>query len=260
VTSTPSPHGTSAQPPLDDGHISVDGCTNFRDAGGWPTTDGRRMVTGRLYRSDGPLRVTQQGRDTIWNLGIRLVVDLRQDNQVERTPGFLPPEHTAHVALVDRVIDTAAPPPLERPSDFADLYEGMLEASRAQFARALDEIADRIDTGPVLVHCSFGKDRAGLVTALIQAAIGVTPASIIADYARSDEPARRRHEWMRDEPWPGDVDLRTVPVALFRAHPEAMEVLLGRLVERHGSLDDWVASFETRSDTLQRLRGALIDG
>jgi protein-tyrosine phosphatase len=253
----PPPHAESG---LGGGHVTVEGCTNFRDAGGWPTTDGRRMRTGRLYRSDGPLRVSRRGRDAIWNLGVRLVVDLRQDNQAERTPGFLPPEHTARVPLVDRVIDTDAPPPLERPADFADLYEGMLDASRDQFGRVLGEVADRIGDAPVLVHCSYGKDRAGLVTALIQAAVGVTPASIVTDYARSDEPSRRRHEWMLAEPWPGDVDLTTIPVALFRAHAETMEILLDRLVARHGSLDDWVASFEIRPGTLDRLRSELIDG
>lgn len=244
-----------------DGHIDVEGCTNFRDAGGWPTIDGGRMATGKLYRSDGPLRVTEQGRQTVWELGVRFVVDLRQHNQVVRTDGFLPPENTEHVSLVDQVIDTDAPPPLDAPADFADLYDGMLDASREQMAAALDHIADHlanpVDGGSVLVHCSFGKDRAGLVTALIQAAVGVTPESIVSDYARSDEPALRRHDWMLNEPWPGDVDLRTVPLALFRAYAETMEILLDRLTRRHGSLANWVATFPVRPDTIERIRDGL---
>jgi protein-tyrosine phosphatase len=241
------------------GHIEVEGCTNFRDAGGWPTLDGGSMATGRLYRSDGPLRVTQRGRDTVWDLGVRMVIDLRQHSQFTRTPGFLPAANTVHVALVDQVIDTDAPPPLDDPTDFANLYDGMLEASREQLAVALDHIAAQVGGGPVLVHCSFGKDRAGLVTALVQAAVGVTPTAIVTDYARSDEPARRRYDWMIDEPWPGDVDLRTVPVALFRAHAETMEILLDRLTERHGSLAAWVASFPVRPDTIERICEGLSE-
>jgi protein-tyrosine phosphatase len=241
------------------GHIDVEGCTNFRDAGGWPTVDGGRMATGRLYRSDGPLRITERGREKVWDLGVRAVVDLRQHNQFSRSAGFLPSSHTMHVSLVDQVIDTDAPPPLDDPADFADLYEGMLEVSRDQIAVALDHIADHVAHGSVLIHCSYGKDRAGLISAIVQAAVGVTPESIVADYARSDEPSRRRYDWMINEPWPGDVDLRTVPIALFRAHAQTMEILLDRLTDRHGSLDTWVGTFPVRPDTIGRIRAGLID-
>lgn len=239
-------------------HVDVEGCTNFRDAGGWPTVDGGRMVEGRLYRSDGPLRVTDAGRRRIESLGVGQVVDLRQQSQFERTPGFLPPAKTAHVPLVDRVIDNDAPPPLDEPADFAELYDGMLAASREQIARAVDVLARAIIGGPALVHCSYGKDRAGLVVAIVQAAVGVRPDSIVEDYARSDEPVKRRHDWMLREPWPGDVDLHTVPVALFRAHAETMSILLDRLVQRHGSLDAWVESFPFEPDTLGGLRDVLV--
>jgi protein-tyrosine phosphatase len=240
-------------------HVDVEGCTNFRDAGGWELVDGGRMRTRRLYRSDGPLRVGTVGRQAVADLGVGLVVDLRQHSQHVRTPGFLGPQHTAHVPLVDRVIDTDEPPPLDDPADFTDLYDGMLDASREPVARALDLVADAVVDGPVLVHCSYGKDRAGLVTALIQAAIGVTPESIVADYARSDEPARRRYEWMLHEPRAGDVDLGSLPAALFRAHPESMSLLLDRMVERHGSLSGWVDAFPIRPDTVPRLRDGLVD-
>ena len=69
-------------------HLDVEGCTNFRDAGGWATTDGGRMRTGLLYRSDDPIRLTASGRAVVESLGLRLVVDLRQRAQFERGPGF----------------------------------------------------------------------------------------------------------------------------------------------------------------------------
>lgn len=243
------------QPPT----IDVEGCLNFRDAGGWPLQSGQRMRTDRLYRSDGPARVTDVGRRTVESMGVVLAVDLRQHAQFAHSPGFLPPERTAHVSLVDRLIDNDAPPPLERPADFADLYDAMLVASREPLARAVDLIADALGRGPVLVHCSFGKDRAGLISAVIQAAIGVDTCSIVEDYGRSDEPSRRRMEWMEREPWPGDLDLATVPREIFRAHAEAMSILLERLSDRHGSLALWLETFPFEEGTLERLREALIE-
>jgi protein-tyrosine phosphatase len=240
-------------------HVDVDGCTNFRDAGGWPTVDGGRMRTGRLYRSDDPVRLTPEGRRTVEALGLALAVDLRQHEQWARGPGFLPAERTVHVPLVDRVIDPDDPPVLERPSDLADLYEEMLERSRRPLGRALDHVAGAVGAGPVLVHCAYGKDRAGLVTALVQAAIGLAPDTIVADYVRSHDPAQRRRRWMLAEPLPDDPPIAKAPAYLFAAPGEAMSDLLGRVGRRHGSLDAWVAAFPIDGATIPRLREALLD-
>ena len=65
-------------------HLDIDGCFNVRDAGGWPTEDGRRMRTGVLYRADDPVRLTDEGRGGIAELGLRAVIDLRQKAQFDR--------------------------------------------------------------------------------------------------------------------------------------------------------------------------------
>ncbi len=242
-----------------DAHVDVDGCLNFRDAGRLPTNDGGRMRRHALYRSDDPVRLTPQGRETVAALGLAHVVDLRQESQYRRGPGFLPPEHTDHVPLMDRVIDPENPPSLQNATDITNLYVSMLDRSRAQIARALDSIAEHVDEGPVLVHCVFGKDRAGLLLALVQAAIGVPADSIVVDYARSHHPGRRRRAWMLAEPWPDDPDTSHVPEFLFSAPAETMRMLLDRMVAEHGSLDDWIASFPTRPDTIGRLRNGLVE-
>lgn len=240
-------------------HVEVDGCHNFRDAGGWPTVDGRRMRTGRFYRSDDALRITSTGRAAVDALGLTLVVDLRQHDQYLRRPGFLGEERTAHIPLVDQVIDRARPPRIDDEADLVLLYEDMLERGHARIASALDALAVGLDDGPVMVHCAYGKDRAGLVTALVQAAVGVTPEAIIDDFGRSHEPAMRRRAESVAAPLPDDPDTSNVPVFLFSAHRGTMRLLLERRVAEHGSLDAWVATFPTRPDTIGRLRDALVE-
>jgi protein-tyrosine phosphatase len=244
---------------LPEWHVAVEGCLNFRDAGGWDVAGGGRMRRGRVYRSDDPVRLTERGRATVRALGLRLVVDLRQQSQFVRSPGFLPADRTAHVPLVDRVIDPDNPPSLTQPSDIADLYEGMLGRSQEPLAHALDLIAGQVTEGPVLVHCAYGKDRAGLVVALVQSAVGVPAASIVADYERSHAPAERRLAWLTAEPLDDDPDTSHVPGFLFSAHGETMRLLLDRLVARYGGLDEWAASLPVRPDTVTRLRDALIE-
>jgi protein tyrosine/serine phosphatase len=241
------------------GHLDVDGCVNFRDAGGWSTTDGREVRRGRLYRSDDPIRITPAGRHAVDRLDLALVVDLRQQSQASRSPGFVDPARTAHLPLVDQVVDHEDPPPLDTPTDIADLYAGMLRQSREQVSRVLARIADALPGGPVLVHCAFGKDRAGLITALIHAAIGVRRDDIVADYVRSDEPAQRRRAMLVENPRPDDPPVSRLPATLFRAPAETIELLLDRAVAEHGSLDEWVASFAIGDSTVERLRLELVD-
>ncbi len=240
-------------------HVQVEGCVNVRDAGGWPLAQGGRMRLGRLYRSDDPVRATTRGRAAVGRLGLAGVVDLRQHAQFLRRPGFLPEDRTDHVQLVDRVVDPENPPTIADAAHLADLYEGMFLASRGQVAVALDAVGRRIADGPVLVHCSFGKDRAGMVTALVHAAIGVDAASIAEDYARSGEPSRRRRAWVLAEPLWDDPYTAHLPPFLFAAPAEAMAHFLDRMVERYGSLGEWVGGLDLAPDTLARLRDALID-
>jgi protein-tyrosine phosphatase len=243
----------------DESVLAVDGCCNFRDAGGWPLVNGSSMRRDVLYRSDDPIRLTDQGRQAVAALGLSAVVDLRQHAQFVRTPGFVSAERTFHRPLVDRVIDLDNPPPLSVPEHIADVYDDMVDRSVEQIGDVLDIVGRHVTTGPVLVHCAFGKDRTGLVIALVQAAIGVEPERIADDYARSHQPSARRLDWMLTEPLDGDPPLHRPPRYLFAAPRRTMEVVLQRATQRHGSLLDWVRSFPISADTVTQLRRALVD-
>ena len=242
----------------DQGHLAIDGCVNFRDAGGWTTTNGAIMRHGRLYRSDDPIRVTDAGRLAVADLGLVAVVDLRQHAQFIRSPGFVDTALTYHRPLVDRVIDVDDPPPLSRPEHMTDVYEAMIARSRDQIGEVLGIIGDHVVDGPVLVHCAFGKDRTGIIVALVQAAIGVPMDQIADEYHRSHEPAQRRREWMISEPVPGDPPIQRPPAYLFSAPRRSMELLLEDAVSSYGTLPAWFESFPAPAGTADRLRAGLL--
>ncbi len=245
---------TEQTPPT---HLDIDGCFNVRDAGGWPTVDGRRMATGILYRADDPVRLTELGRQAIVDLGLRAVIDMRQQSQIDRGY-FFDEDLTHHIPLVDRVIDIDDPPRLDHPADIVELYEDMVERGSAQIVRAIETVAVNIADGPVLVHCVAGKDRTGLLVALIHAAIGVTTESVIAEYALSDEPTRQRRAAMIASPLPDDPPVERSPELLWTAPAETMRLLTERIVERHGSLGAWPEVVGVGAETVAQLRERLL--
>jgi protein-tyrosine phosphatase len=240
------------------GHVDIDGCFNVRDAGGWGTTDGRWMRTGALYRADDPVRITPEGRRAIEGLGLKAVVDLRQQSQFDRGPGFVDRTITFHIPIVDRVINTDDPPRIEEPHDIAGLYEDMAHRGREPLVEAIETIARFIGDGPVMVHCAAGKDRTGMVVALVQASIGVALDDIVAEYALSDVPSQRRRQVMVEQPIPGDPPVARSPEFLWTAPAEAMALFAERAVEAHGSLAAWPVALGVSTDAVERLSAALV--
>lgn len=216
------------------------------------------MRLGRLYRSDDPIRLTSQGRATVEALGLAAAIDVRQHAQFRRSPGFLDPQRTFHRPLVDRVVDLLNPPKLESPGDVADIYQDLVATARGQIGEVVELTARHLNDGPVLIHCAYGKDRTGLIVALIQAAIGLPTEAIVEDYGRSDEPARRRYQLMLEHPLLGDPDLSNAPPYLFTAPAAIMAEYLRRVEAHHGTLRAWVDHFELRPGTVDALSEQLL--
>ena len=238
--------------------LAIDGCFNFRDAGGWPADGSMTMREGVLYRADAPERLTEAGRAAVTALGFSCVVDLRQKRFVEMSLGFAADDVTHHIELVDQMIDYTQPPRLEQPIDLTNLYTDLISRCRPQLVEAIETLAEHVEEGPVLVHCTAGKDRTGLVVAMIQAAIGVPLESIADDFTRSDGPARRRRAAMIEAPVVGDPPVARSPEFLWTAPRESMRLLGMKAIEEFGSLESWPRGLGVSQAAIDRLRVGLL--
>jgi protein-tyrosine phosphatase len=239
--------------------IDIEGTFNFRDAGGLPTTDGGVMRTGVLYRADAPDRLTATGRAAVQRLGLGCVIDLRQTYLFEGTLAFADKAITHHIELVDRVIDIERPPTFNGPADLAALYDDLLLRGREQFVKVIELTADHIARGGVLIHCTAGKDRTGLAIALIQAAIGVEEEAIVADFAKSNEPAIRRRAAMIADPRPGDPPVHRSPPAMWTAPPDGIRIVLDAAVAEFGALPRWPVELGVSPEVVEQLRAGLLE-
>jgi protein-tyrosine phosphatase len=186
--------------------VPIDGLYNFRDVGGLPLAHGGTTQSRVLYRSDALAGLTATGLDELAATAVGVVVDLRTPEERQSAPDVLPavrPMRTVPLSILEGALSPAVfqslAPSAARPSasDLAavmsslpalgDLYVGMLQHSAPAFAEVARLIADSTVDAPtaVLVHCTAGKDRTGVATALMLDAVGVDRDAVVLDYASS---------------------------------------------------------------------------
>jgi protein-tyrosine phosphatase len=236
--------------------LAWEGVLNARDLGGYPAADGRETRWGAVVRSDNLTPLTPTGQAALVEYGVRTIVDLRLPNEVARKPNpfAAPGSHGIAYANVS-FVDPAAAPPTEF-GTLADDYKGMLVRFRQPVATVMAAVAGA-DDGGVLVHCAAGKDRTGLVAALLLGLVGVPRRTIATDYALSAECLRRRNEeWL--ENGPGDRAEREEVLRKFAPTPQAMLEVLDHLTERHGGVEGYLSWAGVPADDLTRLRARLL--
>lgn len=230
------------------------GVVNFRDAGGHVTPYGA-MITGRLYRSANLMNLGDP--HGLEPYGIATVVDLRTDQERVDHPTSL----STAITIVDITIDPGAwrnpdhgLPRLEQ------VYSEMIERCASPLTQAVETIARRADQ-PVLVHCTGGKDRTGVVIALVQAVLGVDDDVIISEYAQSEQ--HLLAAWLVAPP-PNVADgvdwQKFVDSGLLASPPDIMFDVLARLRRENGSVDGFLAANGVDDTVLSLLRDHLVGG
>lgn len=234
-----------------DRHITLEGAANFRDLGGLVTTSGATIRRGRIFRSDALFRLTAADVETLTPYGLRTVIDLRSDEELQRSgPGLIHETDIRHerVPIVD--VDPRQPESLE------EMYVAMLRGLADRFRRIFDLLAAE-NTYPVVVHCWAGKDRTGIVTALVLAALGVPDDEIIADYALTEANMRRLLELSRpDAP---DFDYSSIPPAWLEASPETMRRFLAAVETEWGSIPGYLSTIGVPEASLATIAAVLLE-
>jgi hypothetical protein len=157
-----------------------DGCVNVRDLGGLPLEDGGETAYRVVVRADTIRALSDAGWQALADYGVRVAVDLRSDlDAAHDPPGDLP------IDVVRLPVNGHEVPVVAEWPSMQEAYAGMLERFGLEFAAAVSAIGQADD--PVVIHCLAGRDRTGLVSALMLRLAGVELAAIAADHARSDD-------------------------------------------------------------------------
>ncbi|MFJ5709352.1 tyrosine-protein phosphatase [Streptomyces sp. NPDC093105] len=259
------------QSPLEPGEPELAEVRNFRDVGGLPTTDGRAVRPGTLFRSGHLADATESDAAFLAGLGLHTVFDFRNaaDAKVEGPDVELPGVRNVNIPLSDPA-DGKEFWRMVREGDLDTLrgllgdgkaaermtssYRRMIVERTAEHSRVLHALAE--DAVPALMHCAAGKDRAGLSIAITLLALGVERAAIEADYVKSDAPHRRykvrRSSTARDAMAPEVMELLS---PLFDARVEYLRAAFETIDATWGSVDVYLAEgLKLAPETRERLR------
>lgn len=249
---------------------------NFRDFGGARSRFGGIVARGRLYRSGHLANADSAAIAALHGLGFALVGDLRYPGERLREPSPWPDAWASRVISHDNEADGEAPHlDLLRSGDadeaavaafYLDLYAQLpFRPDYAElFARVLRNLAAEPEDSPApaLIHCTAGKDRTGILVALLQHLLGVAPGEIVAEYLRSHHaPALMRqlpHVATEFELRHGVRPPLAVFASLMEARAEFLETSFDAMTARCGSVDGYLRSIGIDDAQARALRARLL--
>ncbi|MGW3728158.1 tyrosine-protein phosphatase [Streptomyces sp. NPDC000851] len=252
------------------------GVRNFRDVGGLPTVDGRRVRYGVLFRSGHLAHATDEDAEFLGSLGLHTIFDFRNaaDQKLEGPDVELPGVRNVNLPLTDPA-DGAEFWKMVRDGDLDQLrtiladgkaanrmitsYRTIIKERTTEHSQVLHALAE--DSVPALMHCAAGKDRAGLSIAVTLLALGVEREAILADYLESNAKHRRykvhRSSTSTSAYSPEVMELLS---PLFDARAEYLTAAIETIDGTWGGVDTYLEQgLGIAPETRDRLRARLLD-
>lgn len=241
----------------------LDGAPNFRDLGGLPAADGKRIKSGRLLRCGHLAYITEaDGEKLVKDYGLKTVIDMRTENEISRRPDtVLPGVRYLRCPIFERKAEgvtreTAVPhSPVESALRMAHNVEGsdphermkslygvfFEEEGLRHYAEFFDLLLAQ-EEGAVLWHCTMGKDRCGTGAILLETALGVPKELILADYLyTADRLNPITEETIRQARLVEDDDtLMDIIRVMDGVHPDFPQVLEEIAAETSGSMEQFI--------------------
>jgi protein-tyrosine phosphatase len=163
-------------------HLPLEGAYNVRELGGYATADGRITRWQSLLRADSLDALSAKARQQLLDYGIRTIIDLRSNQEVELEPNVFAGSSQVQYVHIPLLGETNNGDSAHTPRDLLTIYKHILDNCQTRIVAVMRTFLSEGDT-PALVHCSAGKDRTGVISALMLALAGVDDETIAHDYA-----------------------------------------------------------------------------
>ncbi len=223
----------AALPPL------LQGASNFRDVGGYPTAGGQRVRRGHVFRSDHLAALTETDVARLKALGVRHSLDFRGTAECTSTPYAidgvervaLTIEPTVVARMQTLVAQGVVPSTEETVALMCETYRDFVNHNAGTYGRFMKHLLEQ--PTPQVFHCTAGKDRTGFAAALLLSALGVDRATIEHDYLLTNQ------LYKRDARLEGQGHPHVMKV-LWQVQPEFLHAAFDAVDQQHGGMDDYL--------------------
>ncbi|MFN2123336.1 MAG: tyrosine-protein phosphatase [Candidatus Promineifilaceae bacterium] len=238
-------------------HIPLQKQSNFRDLGGFETADGWCVKPGLMYRSGELSNLTEEDLQRLQELGIKTIVDLRSENEVNMFGEDQLPEGAGYLALriepgnwSSGLFDVVTTGDISHiPDDILALTNRLIIRDATEQISTIFKLLADPDNLPLAFHCTSGKDRTGMVAAVILMTLGVSQDLALADYLKSNEYLKEVNETQIEGIRmmiaaqmgidPADVDVSKFN-QLFYQEPAYFEAALDEIDQQYGSFENYL--------------------
>jgi protein-tyrosine phosphatase len=237
-------------------HLVWPDLLNARDLGGFDVGSGQRTRWRRVVRADNLNRLAPTGVAALVAYGVRTVIDLRDPFELAKFPNSLVAAPPPGVVFVNVPLISAAEwQAIKDPAGWAESYVLTAKLSHANIAKAIAAVSDA-SPGGVVIHCHAGKERTGIVAALLLSLAGVADAAVAADWTSSDAYLQPLYkEWLVNET---DPTIRAKRAQGFVTHAKHILDVLAHVRRNHGSVGEYLLAGGLSPDQLDRARRRLV--
>jgi protein-tyrosine phosphatase len=239
--------------------LPLEGASNFRDLGGYSTADGRTTRWSTLFRSDTLHELTESDLKVLRDIGLKSVIDLRTGFEAEKTGrGLLEGEAVSylHLSVIDEDGGESRGIPAPVDENLSNRYLWYLDVGRDPLVRALTMIGDGSNY-PLVFHCAAGKDRTGVLSALVLEIIGVERSAIVDDYVLTASRMELILERLFRNAEVGR-SINDLPAKARTVEATTMENFLKGLDERHGGARQWALDAGVAPGSLDSMSDLLL--
>jgi len=240
-------------------HIRLSGAFNVRDLGGYASTAGGTTRWRSLLRADALHQLSPEDIDTLLGLGLRTVIDLRSDAEIARQPSSFA-DHVSvryhHIPLFDGLAPADAMIAASGEFDLSARYVDAADRCRPAISKVAATIA-LAEEGAVLFNCTAGKDRTGIVAAMLLSLAGVSSDEIAADYSLTQTLAAGLMERLKALAIQRGL-AEAAAARLLSSEPATMLALLQHVSDRHGGFRNYLAFEQPDRDYISLIEGRIL--
>lgn len=236
-------------------HLPLEGSYNIRDVGGYTTGDGGTTRWRTFLRADSLHRLTPVGQQELIDYGVRTVIDLRHERELVAAPAVFANScvvNYVNISLMEEAAPNAEP---RYWPDLEGLYKHMLDERQEMVKAVFDAMTQ--EAFPVLINCTAGKDRTGIITALMLGIADVDHATIAEDYELTAHFGGEMFDLFRAQAAKAGHDMDILE-RFLQVKPETMLNTLAHLESAYGNVLTYLQQIGLTAAQLDRLRQTIV--